>query len=70
MDGLMRFMDLHKPTHITAPIEHGLDDELANRWVLLFVPLPVPHRRPLTVPQRIQFYPRLQKQSRRRPRQQ
>ncbi|KAI1071705.1 hypothetical protein LB507_005103 [Fusarium sp. FIESC RH6] len=34
MDGLMRFMDLHKPTHITAPIEHGLDDELANRWVL------------------------------------
>ncbi|RFN49921.1 hypothetical protein FIE12Z_5820 [Fusarium flagelliforme] len=34
MDGLMRFMDLHRPPHITAPIEHGLDDELANRCVL------------------------------------
>ncbi|CAG7563423.1 unnamed protein product [Fusarium equiseti] len=34
MDGLMRFMDLHRPPHIMTPIEHGLDDELANRYVL------------------------------------
>ncbi|KAJ4128038.1 hypothetical protein NW768_008322 [Fusarium equiseti] len=48
MDGLMRFMDLHRPPHITEPIEHNVDDELANRYVLLFVTLPTPSPKPLT----------------------
>ncbi|QPC58908.1 hypothetical protein HYE67_001139 [Fusarium culmorum] len=33
LDGLMRFMDLHRPPHAT-PAESDLDDELANRYVL------------------------------------
>ncbi|CAJ0544553.1 Ff.00g036740.m01.CDS01 [Fusarium sp. VM40] len=35
MDGLMKFMDFHRPTHLPSPTEPGLDDELANRYIIL-----------------------------------
>lgn len=35
LDGLMRFMDLHRPPHKAPLAESDLDDELANRYVLL-----------------------------------
>ncbi|ESU10452.1 hypothetical protein FGSG_02854 [Fusarium graminearum PH-1] len=34
LDGLMRFMDLHRPPHKAPLAESDLDDELANRYVL------------------------------------
>ncbi|UZP38093.1 hypothetical protein NXS19_005909 [Fusarium pseudograminearum] len=34
LDGLMRFMDLHRPPHKATLAESDLDDELANRYVL------------------------------------
>jgi hypothetical protein len=40
MDGLMKFMDLHRPPHMVTSAEYDLDDELANRYVLLYVTPP------------------------------
>ncbi|XEV03522.1 hypothetical protein FSHL1_008809 [Fusarium sambucinum] len=34
LDGLMKFMDIHRPPHKATPAEYELDDELANRYVL------------------------------------
>ncbi|RGP59530.1 hypothetical protein FSPOR_11287 [Fusarium sporotrichioides] len=34
LDGLMKFMDFHRPPHRATPAEYDLDDELANRYVL------------------------------------
>ncbi|KAM0289003.1 hypothetical protein ACHAO9_006512 [Fusarium lateritium] len=35
MDGLMKFMDIHRPTHLPSHNEPDLDDELANRYIIL-----------------------------------
>ncbi|OBS24171.1 hypothetical protein FPOA_04718 [Fusarium poae] len=34
LDGLMKFMDVHRPPHKPILAEYDLDDELANRYVL------------------------------------
>jgi hypothetical protein len=37
MDGLMKFMDIHRPTYLPSQTEPDLDDELANRYIILYV---------------------------------